>query len=171
MLSVVIETENDEEGLARTLASLVPGAVEGIVREVIVCDRGSDDQTHRVAEIAGCHYLHEGGIAAAISRARSEWLLMLEPGARMLDGWNESVVLHIGRSTGAGRFVPARAAGKGYFLSRVLPSRRPLRDGLVITRRQAQALAGRPGSDAVAIAKAAAPRRLTGEIMPAPRKR
>ena len=57
MLSVLIETRNDEEGLARTLASLVGGAVEGVVREVIVCDLGSTDQTHDVAEHAGCAYL------------------------------------------------------------------------------------------------------------------
>ncbi|TIR96069.1 MAG: glycosyl transferase family 2, partial [Mesorhizobium sp.] len=36
MLSVLIETRNDEEGLARTLASLIGGAVEGVVRDVIV---------------------------------------------------------------------------------------------------------------------------------------
>ena len=44
MLSVLIETRNDEEGLARTLASLIAAAVEGVVREVIVCDLGSTDQ-------------------------------------------------------------------------------------------------------------------------------
>jgi glycosyltransferase involved in cell wall biosynthesis len=56
MLSVVIETNNDEDALARTLASLVSAAVEGVVREVIVCDRGSTDRTHLVAEHAGCPF-------------------------------------------------------------------------------------------------------------------
>ncbi|TIU37731.1 MAG: glycosyl transferase family 2, partial [Mesorhizobium sp.] len=68
MLSVLIETRNDEEGLARTLASLVGGAVEGVVRDVIVCDQGSTDQTHRVAEHAGCHYV-SGGLSAGIGQA------------------------------------------------------------------------------------------------------
>ena len=40
MLSVIIETKNDEEALARTLGSLVSAVVQGVVREVIVCDRG-----------------------------------------------------------------------------------------------------------------------------------
>ena len=53
MISVLIETRNDEAELAHTLASLVPGAVEGVVREVIVCDRGSTDGTASVAEQAG----------------------------------------------------------------------------------------------------------------------
>ncbi|TIU04590.1 MAG: glycosyl transferase family 2, partial [Mesorhizobium sp.] len=48
MLSVLIQTLNDEERLARTLASLIGGAVEGVVRDVVVCDGGSTDQTHRV---------------------------------------------------------------------------------------------------------------------------
>ncbi len=66
MLTVLIETRNDEEGLARTLASLVGAAVEGVVRDVIVCDRGSTDQTHYVAEHAGCHYVASGGDLAVL---------------------------------------------------------------------------------------------------------
>ena len=50
MLSVLIETRNDEDGLAQTLASLIGGAIEGVVREVIVCDNGSTDQTGKVAD-------------------------------------------------------------------------------------------------------------------------
>ena len=69
MLSVLIETRNDEEALARTLGSLIGGAVEGVVREVVVCDAGSTDQTHYVAEHAGCHYVASGGIAAGIRQA------------------------------------------------------------------------------------------------------
>ncbi|TIT31983.1 MAG: glycosyltransferase, partial [Mesorhizobium sp.] len=61
MLSVLIQTLNDEERLARTLASLIGGAVEGVVRDVVVCDGGSTDQTHRVAEHAGCLYVASGG--------------------------------------------------------------------------------------------------------------
>ena len=41
MLSVVIQTHNDEDALARTLASLVSASVDGVVREVIICDAGS----------------------------------------------------------------------------------------------------------------------------------
>ncbi|MDP3898731.1 MAG: glycosyltransferase, partial [Mesorhizobium sp.] len=52
MLTVVIETRNEEEALARTLASLVGGSVEGVVREVMVHDRGSTDHTVLVADHA-----------------------------------------------------------------------------------------------------------------------
>lgn len=97
MLSVLIETRNDEEGLARTLASLVGGVVEGMVREVIVCDLGSTDQTAKVAEHAGCRYLATGGIKAGIGVAKGDWLLLLEPGARLVEGWTDTVADHIGR--------------------------------------------------------------------------
>ena len=67
MLSVVIPTENSEEGLARTLASLVPAAAEGIVREVVVVDAGSTDGTRVVADAAGCSLAEgSGGYRAAV---------------------------------------------------------------------------------------------------------
>lgn len=164
MLSVLIETRNDEEGLARTLASLVPAVVEGVVREVIVCDRGSSDQTHRVAEHAGCSFLASGGVAAGIRQAKSEWLMLLEPGARLSGDWTEGVADHTGRVTSAARFSRSRAARRP-FLSRLFSPRRALEEGLVITRRQAAALAG-SAADAEALARGLASRRLDGEILP-----
>lgn len=169
MLSVLIETRDDEEALARTLASLVGGAIEGVVREVIVCDRGSSDHTHSVAEHAGCHYLANSDVAAGIRQARCEWLLMLEPGARLLDGWTEAVATHAVTATGPARFSRSRQQ-KVPLLSRIFPGRRPLRDGLVITRRQALSLS-RAGGSSGAIARAASARRLGADIVVAPARR
>jgi glycosyltransferase involved in cell wall biosynthesis len=109
MLTVLIETQNDEDGLTRTLASLIGGAVEGVVRDVIVCDRGSTDQTHRVAEHAGCNFISGGGVAAGIRQAKGEWLLMLEPGARLVDGWMEPV---LGRAAAGRRSFRAPSRGR-----------------------------------------------------------
>ena len=69
MLSVVIPTQNSEEGLARTLASLVPAAAEGVVREVVVVDAGSTDGTRVVADAAGCTLIEARGSWAEIGRA------------------------------------------------------------------------------------------------------
>jgi glycosyltransferase involved in cell wall biosynthesis len=167
MLSVLIETKNDEEALARTLASLVGGAVEGAVREVIVCDRGSTDQTHYVAEHAGCHYLATGGIAAGIRQAKSEWLLLLEPGARLAEGWIDPVLTHVGKLTTAARFSRSKN-DRTPFLSRVF-SGRALAEGLVITKRQAAALS-RTAHDAEAIARGLGAKRLAAEILLAPKR-
>ena len=167
MLSVLIETRNDEEGLARTLASLVGGAVEGVVRDVIVCDQGSTDQTHRVAEHAGCHYV-TSGIAVGIGQAKGDWLLLLEPGARLADGWIDEVVAHTARQTMPARFSRARA-NRAPFLARVFSGNRALAEGLVISKRQASALA-KSARSAEALARGLATRRLNAEIWVAPPK-
>lgn len=164
MLSVLIETRNHEDALARTLASLVGGAVEGVVREVIVCDGGSSDRTHSVADHAGCCYLADADALAGIRQAKSEWLLLLEPGARLLDGWMEAVLVHAESATGAARFSRARQSRQP-FLASVFASRRPLGDGLVITKRQALSL---EHSDGPGIARSVTARRLDAEILPAP---
>ncbi|MDG4876594.1 glycosyltransferase [Mesorhizobium sp. WSM4935] len=167
MLSVVIETKNDEEGLARTLASLVGAAVEGVVRDVIVCDQGSTDQTHRVAEHAGCHHV-TGGIAVGIGQAKGDWLLLLEPGARLAEGWIDEVVAHTARQTMPARFSRARA-DRAPFLARIFSGNRALAEGLVISKRQALALA-KSARSAEALARGLATRRLNAEIWVAPPK-
>ena len=166
MLSVLIETRNDEEGLARTLASLIGAVVEGVVRDVIVCDLGSTDQTRYVAEHAGCHFF-AGDIAAGIAAAKGDWLLILEPGARPLDGWTEPVVAHLNNSTISARFSRA-SSDRLPFLARVFSANRALTQGLLITKRQAAALAKKAGS-AEALARGLAVKTLAAEISPAKR--
>lgn len=166
MLTVLIETKNDEDGLTRTLASLISGAVEGVVRDVIVCDRGSTDQTHRVAEHAGCHFA-SGGVADGIRQAKGEWLLMLEPGARLVEGWIEPVLAHTAKLTMPARFSRARGS-RAPFLSRAFSRPTALAEGLVITKRQAAALS-RSAASAEAIARGLATRKLDGEIFVAPK--
>jgi hypothetical protein len=166
MLSVLIETRNDEEALARTLASLVEAAVEGVVREVIVCDLGSTDQTQRVAEETGCLFLATGGIAAGISQAKGDWLLLLEPGARLGEGWTAAVRDHTEMMKMPGRFERARADRPG-FLARIFSSERALREGLLIRKGQAEPLARRAKS-AEALARGLATKRLHAEIRIAP---
>ena len=169
MVSVVIEAGKDDEGLARTLASLISAAVEGVVRDVIVCDAGSTDQTHRVAEHAGCNYIATGGVAAGIRQAKGDWLLLLEPGARLVDGWTESVLAHTARMTMPARFSRARGS-RVPFLSRAFSRPTALAEGLVITKRQATALS-RNAESAEAIARGLATRKLDGEILVARKAR
>jgi glycosyltransferase involved in cell wall biosynthesis len=162
MLSVLIETRNDEERLARTLATLIGGVVEGLIRDVIVCDNGSSDQTHRIADQTGCNYVTEGGIAAGIRAAKGDWLLIIEPGARLSDGWMNAVIDHIGALPGPARFSPARATRQP-LLRRVFSKNRPLADGLLITKRQALALSAK-AENAQAMARGLSRRRLPAEI-------
>jgi glycosyltransferase involved in cell wall biosynthesis len=85
MLSVVIATKESEDALLPTLAALVPGAVAGVVREVIVADAGSSDSTVQIADGAGCRVLtsaepNGARLKAAAAVARAPWLLFLTPG-------------------------------------------------------------------------------------------
>lgn len=85
MFSVVIATHDSERALVPTLAALVPGAIAGIVHEVIVTDAGSRDETAGVADVAGCRFFASSEplgprLAAAAKNARGPWLMFLEPG-------------------------------------------------------------------------------------------
>src|SRR5205807_1720759 len=86
MLSVIIATEDSERLLVPTLAALIPGALAGIVREVIVADAGSRDGTVAVADIAGCRVMVSPAslgarLKSSAAGARGPWLMFLRPGA------------------------------------------------------------------------------------------
>jgi glycosyltransferase involved in cell wall biosynthesis len=77
-----------------TLAALVPGATAGIVREVIVADGGSQDETEQVADVAGCRFFSSdqalgSRLKAAAARSHGEWLMFLVPGIVPEPGWIE----------------------------------------------------------------------------------
>ncbi len=93
MISVIIPTKDSEEALARTLATLVTGAADGTIREVLVVDGGSKDQTRLVAEGTGCDFLAAHGGAwtrcatGAAASQRGEFLMFLRPGVLLDPGW------------------------------------------------------------------------------------
>lgn len=114
MLTVVIPTLNAEAGLAATLTALVPGVVEGVVREVIIVDGGSSDRTLKVAEASGAEVLHApagrgGQLAAGAARARGAWLLFLHADTVLEAGWEREVAAFVERVE-SGRREPAAAA-------------------------------------------------------------
>jgi hypothetical protein len=94
--------------------------------------------------------------------------LLLEPGARLIDGWTESVAMHVAKATIAARFSRSRAH-RTPFLSRVFPGNRSLTEGLLIRKNQAASLS-KSAQDGEAIARGLATKRLEGEIVVAPPK-
>jgi glycosyltransferase involved in cell wall biosynthesis len=113
MLSVIIATHECEHALALTLAALVAGAAEGVIREVIVADAESHDHTAAVADIAGCRLLvspESVGVRlkAAIAGARAPWLMILRPGVVLDATWIGEVTGFMAESEGgAGRAAHA----------------------------------------------------------------
>lgn len=97
MISVVIPTLNADAHLARCLTALVPAAVHGIVREVVIADGGSSDRTPNVAEAAGARFVTaERGrgqqMAAGAAVAKSDWLLFLHADTVLLPGWEDEAL-------------------------------------------------------------------------------
>ena len=125
MLSVVIAAQDSERALLPTLAALVPGAVDGVVREVIVADGGSRDGSATIAEGAGCRVLISGGargarLKAAADIARAPWLMFLRPGTVPDATWIDDVRRFVEEAELRGRAASSAAvfrAGSARFLA------------------------------------------------------
>jgi hypothetical protein len=116
MITVVIPTLDSERSLVPTLAALVQGSAEGLVREVLLADAGSRDGTHAIADAAGCEIVRgpsdEGSrLAAAAQAARGDWILFLEPGAVLEEIWTREVGVFVaGRDASTNRAATFRLA-------------------------------------------------------------
>jgi rSAM/selenodomain-associated transferase 2 len=110
MIGVTIPTLNAAETLPRCLAALVPAALEGLVRRVVVVDGGSTDATLEIAEEAGAEVLvaaaNRGAqLASGCEAARTPWLLALHADTVLAPGWSAAAARHMAeRPTRAGWF-------------------------------------------------------------------
>jgi rSAM/selenodomain-associated transferase 2 len=114
MISVVIPTLNAQAHLARTLAALVPAAVDGLIKEVIVIDGGSSDSTAAIADEAGATFLVRSGgrgyqLMTGARRARFPWLLFLHADTVLERGWEREASLFI-EAVDTGKRPPAAAS-------------------------------------------------------------
>lgn len=165
MLTVIMESRDNEPELAQTLSALVAGAVEGIVRDVIVLDHGSGDGSLQIADAAGCRFLTEWSVDEIVRLARGDWLLLLQPGARPLFGWVDAVAEHVALNKGPARFAGSRNHRRP-FMRRLVQRRPPLECGLLVSKRQACAIV-RKGMTLDDLATGLATRKLVAEIVPA----
>lgn len=108
-LSLILPTRDAARHLPAALDSLLEGVWEGLVRELIVADGGSTDDTFDIAEAAGAVWLpgpasRPERVAAAVAAARAPWLLFLEPEARLAPGWTGAVKAALARPQSAHHF-------------------------------------------------------------------
>ncbi|MFS8180414.1 glycosyltransferase [Pseudovibrio denitrificans] len=119
MISALILSKNSEHQLVHTLSALVPASAEGILKEVVIADEGSTDGTEVVADASGAHFIDASADPAtalaegAKKCARSDWVLLIRPGAILQTGWQTEAAAFIER---------AERVGKGDNLIAVFPS-------------------------------------------------
>ena len=124
MFTVIVATHDSERPLVATLAALVPGATAGLVREVIVADGGSRDETEQVADIAGCHFVSSdqplgSRLNAAAAMARGEWLMFLDAGVVPEPSWiDERDIADVRAAVFAAEHGFANALRRVFFLPR-----------------------------------------------------
>lgn len=132
MLSVIIDARTQAEGLPALLAQLTAGAVDGIVRQVLIVAADRQPGIDGLCEEMGAE-AHPTIEAAGVA-ARADQLLVLPADFRFRDGWIPSLSGHVSRG-GEPALVKGLSEG-GLF------GRRPF--GVLLERR---GLEGRRGAD------------------------
>ena len=102
MISVVISARNAARPLAATLSALIPPAIDGIVRQVIVVDGGHPTARRKWPISPAPTSLQRAGdrgdqLAKGAARARFPWLLFLNAGTVLEDGWERSATTFMRR--------------------------------------------------------------------------
>ncbi|ATC32076.1 cell wall biosynthesis glycosyltransferase [Caulobacter vibrioides] len=121
MISVVLIASEDLPGLAAQMSMLVPAAVDGLVKEVVLV-AGDEPGVEALAEDSGARLVRETGaakerLAAGARAARGDWVLTLRSGPVLREGWREPVERHLAGGAGA----PARLIAPGGLLGRLAP--------------------------------------------------
>ena len=116
-------------GLVRTLSSLVPGTIGGLVRDVTIVAGRQDREVQRVADHAGCALIEdvsfERALQVAIAQARSPTLFLLRAGAHVDRAFLEEVAMAVGHEGDrTGPALVLREAPDG-LVRRVLPDLSP----------------------------------------------
>lgn len=99
-LSIVIPTLNAAESLAPCLQALMEGLQTGLIRDLVISDGGSSDQTPEIAEEAGAELVtgpasRGGQLRRGAAAAKGGWLLFLHADTQLAPGWSEAVRTHM----------------------------------------------------------------------------
>ncbi|MFC3615662.1 glycosyltransferase [Lutimaribacter marinistellae] len=99
-ISIVIPTLDAGQGLGRCLEALMEGLPLGLIREVIVSDGGSTDNTLLIADEAGADVVsgpasRGGQLRRGCGAARGEWVMIVHADTILMPGWAEVVREHV----------------------------------------------------------------------------
>ncbi|WP_121062727.1 TIGR04283 family arsenosugar biosynthesis glycosyltransferase [Chachezhania antarctica] len=99
-ISIVIPTLNAQAHLPACLAALTEGLPEGLIRELIVTDGGSTDETRKIADAVGAEWVsgdasRGGQLRRGVAAARGHWVMVLHADTVLEAGWSKTVAEHI----------------------------------------------------------------------------
>ncbi len=105
-ISVIIPTLNAAQAMPGCAAALYEGVQAGMIRELIVSDGGSGDDTVRIADEIGAKVLHGppsrgGQLQRGCDAAQGTWLLVVHADTQLAPGWTEHAARHMAQG-GAG---------------------------------------------------------------------
>lgn len=109
-ISIVIPTLGAAVDLPGTLSSLFEGLDAGVIRELVISDGGSEDDTVRIAEEAGARVVsgrpgRGGQLRRGVAAATGDWVLILHADTQLSPGWSAVARAHIAERPGeAGYF-------------------------------------------------------------------
>ena len=106
-ISVIIPTLNAAAHLPACLAHLYEGVSEGLIREVILADGGSTDDTQKIgrewgARIIDCPKGRGNQLCHAIGQARGAWFFIVHADTRIVGDWPNVLRAHLNASKSAG---------------------------------------------------------------------
>lgn len=118
-LSVVIPTLDAGLHLPGCAEALLPGVTGGLIRELVVSDGGSQDETLAVARSLGARVVEGAAgrgaqIARGVASAAGEWVLVLHGDTRLSPGWEDAVWRHMGQHPDRAGFFRLAFRGGGW---------------------------------------------------------
>ena len=99
MLTAIIDARSDTQALPALLAQLTAGAVDGIVRQVLIVAADGAPGIDDLCEDMGAE--QHPTLEAAGQAARAEWLIVLPADFRLRDGWIGALNGHLQRGAAA----------------------------------------------------------------------
>lgn len=104
-ISIVIPTLNSQNTVRKTLASLFEGIEAGIVRELIVVDGGSTDETREIVEECGGKFISSAAsrgyqLKKGVNLAKGDFIFVLHSDSVLEQGWSEIVKKYLNKDAG-----------------------------------------------------------------------
>jgi rSAM/selenodomain-associated transferase 2 len=118
-VSIIIPTLNAGAVLPETLAHLGEGLEAGLIRELVISDGGSDDDTCAVADAAGALVVpgppgRGGQLMRGVAASEGEWLLILHADTHLAPGWAAAVLAHLREQPGAAGYFRLAFRTQGF---------------------------------------------------------